>query len=79
MCVLGDITKTRNVSDSRHTLPADRQTLASLAPQEFKKLPPPAAHSIPQLKVPDPSSPSQKSAERNVHGYSATLVQNLVI
>lgn len=51
MCVLRDITKPRNVSDSRHTQPADRQTLANLAPQKFKKLPPPAAHSIPQLQV----------------------------
>jgi len=57
MCVLGDITKTRNVSDRRHAQPADRQTLANLAPQEFKKLPPPAAHSIPQLKAPALLSP----------------------
>lgn len=57
MCALRDITKPRNVSDSRHTQPADRQTLANLAPQKFKKLPPPAAHSIPQLKVPAPLSP----------------------
>lgn len=57
MCVLGDITRTRNVSDSRHTQPADRQTLANLGPQELKKLPPPAAHSIPQLNVPAPLSP----------------------
>lgn len=79
MYVLGDITRTRNVSDSRHTRPADRQTVANLGPQELKKLPPPAAHSIPQLKVPPLFLPSWKPTGGNVYWYSATSVQNLAI
>lgn len=77
MCVLRDITKPRNVSDSRHTQPADRQTLANLAPQKFKKLPPPVAHSIPQLKVPANLSLTGNQREECVLVHSS--VQNLAI